>query len=348
MCEMQNAPPLTPAPDITEITDTGEIGEIGEIEKELHRAVALLHPDVAEVCRYHLGWGSTGGTGKRIRAAMAALSAHSVGAPGSVAIAAGAAVELVHQFSLLHDDIMDGDRQRRGRDAAWVTFGTGAALLAGDALLVQAVSTIAAAPAPGTAAAIRRLLAALADTVNGQADDLALERRPAREVTAADYLGMARGKTGALLGCAAALGAALAGAPEDTTETLGRVGEALGVAFQITDDIIGLWGERATTGKPVGADLLRGKKTLPVLLAVGSGTAAGQRAADLLDSGGLDEHGLPGLLALLESAGARPHAEAAAAHHMHQATTALAEARLPPAAHHRWETLISRLTDRIH
>ncbi|MBL1065962.1 polyprenyl synthetase family protein [Streptomyces sp. 7-21] len=321
--------------------------DLARVEAELERAVDRLDPDVARVCRYHLGWSGVSGTrgagGKRVRAALAALSARSAGGAGELAAAAGAAVELVHQFSLLHDDIMDGDRSRRGRDAAWVAYGTGHAVLAGDALLVQAVRTVTAAPGPGAATAAGSLVAALEATVNGQARDLALERREAGDVTVSEYLAMVAGKTGALLACAAALGAELAGAPAAVTGPLRRAGEELGVAFQITDDVLGLWGEHAVTGKPVGADLLRGKKTLPVLLAVGSGTGAGRRAAAMLGTGKLEEDDVPVLLGLLEEAGAREGAREMAAQHTRRAAKALDEARLPAAARAAWEDLMTRL-----
>lgn len=122
------------------------------VEPVLREAVGRLHVSLASVCRYHLGWDgapSVAGTGKRVRPVLALLSVRSAGAPERFAAVAGTAVELVHQLSLLHDDIMDGDTERRGRPTAWAHFGTGAAVLTGDALVVQAVATIFHARAPG-------------------------------------------------------------------------------------------------------------------------------------------------------------------------------------------------------
>ncbi len=155
--------------------------------------------------------------------------------------------ELLHTFSLLHDDIMDGDALRRGRPAVWKAYGTGPAVLTGDALFALAVETLTAAPATShAAAAVRRLTRASRDLVRGQADDLLFAHRPwtgPDAVSTGEYEAMAEHKTGALLGCALALGAGLAGAPQETAAALDRAGRHLGVAFQIADDLLGIWGD---------------------------------------------------------------------------------------------------------
>ncbi|AJT69985.3 hypothetical protein T261_8392 [Streptomyces lydicus] len=322
------------------------------VEPELRRIVARLHPSVAQVCRYHLGWDAEGSAGpvqragKGVRAALAVLSARSVGAPERFAAVAGTAVELVHQLSLLHDDVMDGDTERRGRPAAWAAFGTGPAVLAGDALVVQAIAGIHRAQAPGAAAATNALIMAVEKMVDGQAEDLALERQPVSEVSPNRFVRMARGKTGSLFGCAASLGAVLAGAPGPVAQALHTVGGELGVAFQILDDILGLWGESAVTGKPVGADLMRGKKTLPLLLAVGSGTASGRRLAALLDSGPMAPVDVPEAMRLLEEAESRQRSEEAAARHMASAVEALGEAEIPADVREQWRNFITGLSRR--
>ncbi|EPH42179.1 putative (2E,6E)-farnesyl diphosphate synthase [Streptomyces aurantiacus JA 4570] len=324
------------------------------VEPVLREAVDRLHPSVATVCRYHLGWdggdagegSSVARAGKRVRAALALLSARSAGAPERFAAVAGASVELVHQLSLLHDDIMDGDTERRGRPAAWARFGTGPAVLAGDALVVQAVATIFHAEAPGARAATEELIAAVEQMVAGQAEDLALEHRSAHEVSARRYTHMARGKTGALFGCAAALGAVLAQAPPPLVRTLRGAGSDLGVAFQILDDVLGLWGDGALTGKPVGADLVRGKKTLPLLLAAGSDTADGRRLAALLGPAPLPPDRVPEVMGLLETTHSRERAEAIAARQVKSAVAALDEAGLPEDVRRQWQALIACLSRR--
>lgn len=318
----------------------------------LREAVDRLHPSVAAVCRYHLGWdsgdspASVSWAGKRARAALALLSVRSVGAPERFAAVAGTAVELVHELSLLHDDIMDGDTKRRGRVAAWARFGTGAAVLAGDALVVQAVTTVVRAQAPGAGAATEDLAVTVEQMVYGQAEDLALEHRPVRETSESQYVRMARGKTGALFGCAAALGAVLADAPPLVVGALRTAGSELGVAFQILDDVLGLWGESSLTGKPVGADLIRGKKTLPLVLAAASGTADGLRVADLLDSAPLSPDRIPEVMRLLEATGCREYAKEAVGRHMSSALAALEEAGNPGSVRQQWQALIDCLSHR--
>ncbi|WP_030741375.1 polyprenyl synthetase family protein [Streptomyces sp. NRRL S-31] len=289
------------------------------VRPRLREAVERLHPWVAEMAAYSFGWCEVGGApatapgGKGVRQALAVLGAEAAGADGRRGVPAAVAVELVHAFSLLHDDIMDGDATRRRRPAVWQAYGTGPAVLAGDALFALAVDAVAAAPeGPG---AVRQLSAALADLVRGQADDLLFAARPwtgPQRVTAREYRAMAEGKTGALLGCALALGAALGGAPRDTVAALDRAGRHLGVAFQLVDDVLGIWGDPAVTGKPVGGDLREGKKTFPVLAALAS--PAARRLPALLGSA---EHAREAA-ALVEAAGGR--------------TAALAEARARTAA----------------
>ncbi|MFF9771539.1 polyprenyl synthetase family protein [Streptomyces sp. NPDC014636] len=276
------------------------------VRPRLREAVERLHPWVAEMAAYSFGWCEVGGApaaapgGKGVRQALAVLGAEAAGADGRAGVPAAVAVELVHAFSLLHDDIMDGDATRRRRPAVWQAYGTGPAVLAGDALFALAVDTLAAAPeGPG---AVRLLSSALADLVRGQADDLLFTTRPGTgpdRVTPREYRAMAEGKTGALLGCALALGAALGGASRDTVGALDRAGRHLGVAFQLVDDVLGIWGDPAVTGKPVGGDLREGKKTFPVLAALGS--PAARRLPALLGSA---EHAQEAA-ALIEAVGGR-------------------------------------------
>jgi geranylgeranyl diphosphate synthase type I len=258
-------------------------------------------------------------------------------------------VELLHTFSLLHDDIMDGDALRRGRPAVWKAYGTGPAVLAGDALFALAVETLTASPAsPHVAAAVGRLTRASRDLVRGQADDLLFAHRPwtgPDAVSTGEYEAMAEHKTGALLGCALALGAELADAPRETTAALDRAGRHLGVAFQIADDLLGIWGDPAATGKPVQGDLRQGKKTLPVLAAL---AAPGRSAlAELLTSTAVLEGSAVGRAAtLVERAGGRSTALRAARRHLTAADTLLAGASLAPRPAADLRTLLSSLAHR--
>ncbi|GHE07879.1 polyprenyl synthetase family protein [Streptomyces alanosinicus] len=317
------------------------------VRPALRDAVGRLHPWVAEMAGYSFGWCEVGGApvaapgGKGVRQALAVLGAEAAGADGRAGIPAAVAVELVHAFSLLHDDIMDGDPTRRRRPTVWKAYGTGPAVLAGDALFALAVETLATGPQG--AGAVRLLSAALADLVRGQADDLVFATRPCtgpQRVTPEEYRAMAEGKTGALLGCAAALGAVLGGADETTAGTLDRAGRHLGVAFQLVDDVLGLWGDPAVTGKPVGGDLRERKKTYPVLAALASPAAHG--LPELLDAPGRAEEAA----ALIEAAGGRTAALAEARAHTAAARTLLARAPLAAGAAGDLFRLLDHLVDR--
>ncbi|MFG3104893.1 polyprenyl synthetase family protein [Streptomyces sp. NPDC048182] len=258
-----------------------------ELAPALRAAVATLPAAERLVAGYHRGWCEADGTpraaasggGKAVRPALTLLSAVAVGAAPSVAVPGAVAVELVHDFTLLHDDVIDGDALRRHRPAAWSRFGTPAAVLTGDALLVAALRALAEAPVGGTGSAVCELVGALRELVEGQSRDVAFERTP--EVSVADYLGMAAGKTGALFGCACALGGVLAGAGADRVAGLREFGRRLGVAFQCADDVLGIWGRTARSGKPVGADLAARKKSLPVVAALAAPGASAARLREL-------------------------------------------------------------------
>ncbi|MFF4585729.1 polyprenyl synthetase family protein [Streptomyces sp. NPDC001388] len=299
------------------------------VRPALREAVGRMHPWVGEMAAYSFGWCEVGGAptassgGKGVRQALAVLAAEAVGAPGRAGVPAAVAVELVHAFSLLHDDIMDGDPARRRRPAVWKAYGTGPAVLAGDALFALAVETLAATEA-GTSA-VRMLSTALSDLVRGQADDLLFAARPwtgPERVRSAEYQAMAEHKTGALLGCAAALGALLGGGPPSAVAALDRAGRRLGLAFQIVDDVLGIWGEPEVTGKPVHGDLRERKKTFPVLAALDSPSPESRRLAALLESGADPEEAA----VLVEAAGGRAAALAEARRHIEAARLALADA----------------------
>lgn len=271
---------------------------------------------------YSLGWCEVGGApamgsgGKGVRQALAVLGAEASGAPGRAGVPAAVAVELVHVFSLLHDDIMDGDKARRGRPTVWKAYGTGPAVLAGDALFALAVETLTVETLADTGPpAVRRLSVALSDLVRGQADDLLFATRPWRgpeRVRPDEYRTMAEHKTGALLGCAAALGALLGGAPPAAVTAMDRTGRHLGIAFQIVDDVLGIWGDPLVTGKPVHGDLRERRKTFPVLAALDSTAPAAAHLARLLEADGP----LSEIADLVEECGGRAAALAEARRHL--------------------------------
>jgi geranylgeranyl diphosphate synthase, type I len=280
-------------------------------------AVDRLSPDVRIVAAYHLGLADTegrpagkGSTGKALRPALAVLSARAAGAEPERGVPAAAAVEFVHNFSLLHDDIMDGDTERRHRPTAWTVFGVGAAILAGDAMLQLAHDLLLEGPAPQGLWASRCLSAAVQRLIAGQGADLAFERRD--DVTLDQCRQMAADKTAALMACACSIGAIYAGAPA-VAMGLAEFGAHVGLAFQLTDDLLGIWGSPEVTGKPVMSDLRARKKSLPVVAALASQTGPGRELADLLARPeALTEDELRHAAALVEAAGGREWAESEA------------------------------------
>lgn len=203
--------------------------------------------------------------GKRLRPRMAEASAQVFGGNARQAAAAAAAVEMIHNFTLIHDDIMDNDEKRHGVPTVHVKYGRPLAILAGDVLFSKAFEQMASAGTPARAAeSVRRLARACVEVCEGQAQDMAMASS-ARIPSAAQYLQMVGKKTAALFEVSCALGAIAGGARAPGVADLAAFGRNMGVAFQIIDDLIGVLGDPAKTGKPVGNDLREGKKSLPVI-----------------------------------------------------------------------------------
>ncbi|MFF0497646.1 polyprenyl synthetase family protein [Nocardia aobensis] len=253
----------------------------------LRAAVATLGHPLDRMAGYHFGWCDaegnprTGAHGKGLRPALTLAAAAACGAPVADAVHAGAAVELLHNFSLVHDDVMDADPVRHGRPTVWRVWGTTNATLLGDALqaLAFAVLSDGGVPEETGAAAVIRLARTAATLCHGQYQDCDFETRP--DVSVEDYLSMAAGKTAVLLGCSCALGALCAGADSRTVAAFNTFGRNLGLAFQLVDDAIDIWGDPAVTGKPALSDLAARKRSFPVVCALASDTDAGRELARL-------------------------------------------------------------------
>jgi geranylgeranyl diphosphate synthase type I len=261
-----------------------------------------------------------------VRAALVLGCAEAVGGVVGGAVPAAVAAELVHNASLLHDDIIDGDTTRRNRPAAWTVFGVPAAILAGDALFFLAVQVLADQPPQSGGEAILRLTATVQRLIDGEHADTAFETRS--KVSLHECLAMAVAKTGALVECACTLGAIYGGATVGQTHALGQFGLHLGIAFQLVDDLLGIWGDPDVTGKPAASDLINRKKTVPVVMALTSGTTAGERMAAMYDDDQPSNAQAAARAAILiEQAGGRAHTQALADHHIQAALELLYAAR---------------------
>jgi geranylgeranyl diphosphate synthase type I len=246
--------------------------------------------------------------GKRLRPRILFAVAESEGASPESAFGAAAAVEFLHNFSLIHDDIEDRDEVRHGRPTLWVRFGIPAALGAGDAMCALSYVTLLDGSAPlgdGRAAAMARcLFRAHHEMTQGQSYDIGFES--AKSVTFEEYLTMIAGKTAAIFGASCELGALVAGADVERAAAYGRVGRSYGLAFQVRDDILGTWGVSAQTGKPSGADIHRRKWSFPVTWAMSrSASADRETVADAYATlGELDDERAERVIAALERLGA--------------------------------------------
>jgi geranylgeranyl diphosphate synthase type I len=240
------------------------------------------HPIYA-MQRYHLGWEDESGTaattvtGKMFRPALCLLCCEAVGGEYERALAAAAAIEFLHNFSLIHDDIEDNSRFRHGRRAVWDIWGIPNGINAGDSMLMTAhlaLHRLSAHDFEPRAILNAFLLfdRAAQRLCEGQDTDLRFEQR--ESVSMSEYDEMIAGKTGALIGVSAALGALLGGAPAATVALFERFGRLLGRAFQIRDDILGVWGEEQRTGKPSGQDIRSRKKSYPIVRALEVAPAA--------------------------------------------------------------------------
>ncbi len=298
-------------------------------------------PDVGTrtglMAAYHMGWVDAGGRphdapgGKLVRPSLCLWACEAAGGDPALALPAAAALEWVHNFTLIHDDIQDGDHERHHRPTVWSIWGVAQGINAGDALHAMAFeSLLAPGPHPGRRLrAARALVRAVLEVIEGQCLDLALEGRP--HCPPASYLRMARAKTGALLGASLQLGAIMGGARPAAVGKLRKAGRLLGLSFQVRDDWLGIWGEPALTGKSRDCDLGRRKVTYPVVVGYAAMLPAERRRfRALFRSEAGDATAVEALRDRLEAAGARELSAAAARRFARQAIEVVAGSGLGP------------------
>ncbi|MBI3958458.1 MAG: polyprenyl synthetase family protein [Chloroflexi bacterium] len=311
------------------------------LEAEMRSVLAPRDAVVAQhyqMMHYHMGWVDEAfqpgvfDTGKRIRPLLCLMACAAVGGDPATALPAAAAVEILHNFSLIHDDIEDGDETRRHRPTVWKRWGMPQAINAGDGMFALAFAALLGSSARGVAdsavlAALARFTTCCVALTEGQHLDLRFEQR--ETVAVADYLRMIEGKTASLVAASLSIGALLGGAEAKTDDALYRFGRHIGLAFQIRDDILGIWGDPALTGKAAGNDILRRKKSLPLLYALEEPTV-GQMLTDRM-SKPMNESDLPEILDLLAEANARSFTEEQVRSLHQQGLAALTDALGPSA-----------------
>nr|MBC7246094.1 polyprenyl synthetase family protein [Chloroflexota bacterium] len=303
------------------------------IEEELRQVVAAPSENLAhfyQMMSYHLGWLDenlapvAGYGGKRIRPLLCLLACESAGTDWHRALPAAAAVELIHNFSLIHDDIEDNSTTRRGRPTVWSVWGLAHGINAGDALFALAHRALDRLSNMGTAphialAAMEILHQTCLELCHGQYLDMAYAGH--LNVTEESYLRMIAGKTAALIAASTQLGALIAEAGE-RVEHYRLFGWHVGMAFQMVDDILGIWGDPTTTGKSAADDIRNRKITLPILFALRS-PEVGAKLAILYRKSRLSEADIAHAVSLLDRAGARDYVQQQAATYEASALVAL-------------------------
>lgn len=323
------------------------------LEATMRQAIPNTAPETLYgMLLYHLGWADTAfrptesKAGKRLRPIFLLLACESQNGDWQQALPAAAAIELLHNFTLIHDDIEDHDRTRRGRPTLWAVWGEAQAINAGDALFSLAYRSLFNLRKTGVSPetilrAVNCYTDAILHITEGQHLDLSFEAES--EVDEGTYLTMIQGKTAALLGLACELGGMLAGSSEARLAALQDFGVELGIAFQMQDDWLGLWGNAEQTGKPVGSDLRNRKKTLPILHGIAHSAAF---RALITSNTQIDDARVVEGLALLEAAGSQEHTRAQALAHHQAALAALARSEGTGEAQVALSTLAEKLVGR--
>jgi geranylgeranyl diphosphate synthase type I len=309
--------------------------------------------DFGVMLRYALGWVDEHDqpypylTGKRIRPILLLLCNEAAGGNWHSALPAAAAVELLHNFSLLHDDIQDDSPLRHNRATVWKIWGRSHAINAGDALFTLAYSALEGLSStdisPRVALEVWKIfnLTSL-ELTRGQHLDMRFEKQA--DVTVDDYLSMIQGKSAALIAASAQLGALTASEDKTLASHYANFGLNLGMAFQIRDDILGIWGDPRVTGKSAATDILSQKKSLPVLY----GLAKSEPLAVLYQNPALNETDVADAVAILDSLDAQDYAKQIEAGFYQKAFQALERAK-PQGEGAMWlKELIESLFDRPH
>lgn len=320
------------------------------IESALRDAIGDDTTPIVAASRYVMGWEDEQGrpasnTGKRIRPALCLFACEAFGGSPETALPGAVAVELVHNFSLVHDEVQDHDSERHHRPTVWALLGEGQAINVGDYLFTRAIEALAAGTGPveRRMVALHTLNAAIGRMIRGQWEDIEFEARDA--VSIDEYLRMTAGKTGALLAAPLEIGALLAGAPREQAEIAGQWGLEVGLAFQAHDDYLGTWGEPEQTGKSNTNDIARRKKTLPVVHGLQDDAVAPViRSAFEKDSLGAEE--IASVVAALGQAGSDDYCRELARSHARRADTLLDSLELPDHMRAKFRAVAAYLVDR--
>ena len=289
-----------------------------KVRVELEDVIDSCPPVLCNMLRYHMGWQDEQGrscskeSGKFIRSTLCLLSCQAVGGDMSQAMPAAAAVELIHNFSLIHDDIEDASCERHHRPTVWKLWGQSQAINAGDAMFTLSYLALLKLKEKGmadekVASSTKMLSLACLELCEGQYLDVEYENH--MDITVEDYLDMAAKKTAALLAVSTSLGAYLGSEDSKLVDFFHLFGKELGIAYQICDDILGIWGVEESIGKSAG-DISQRKKTLPVVYGLQSSEGeARKRLEKLYSQKSIEGEDIMEVTKILDQSGARDYAE---------------------------------------
>jgi len=300
-----------------------------KVETELQRIIDSNPLPLYDMLQYHFGWQGTQGhpcgksPGKFIRPTLCLLSCQATGGDTSQILPAAASLELVHNFSLIHDDIEDASGERHHRPTVWKLWGQPQAINAGDATLALAYLALLKLRENGIAdtkimRCIQVLGEACLELCEGQYLDIAYENRD--DVTTEDYLKMIAKKTAALMAASTSIGACLATEDKKIVSSLYEFGQNLGMAYQIQDDILGIWGAEEKIGKSVNSDIAQKKKTLPVVYGLQNSRGKDKhKLKKLYSQESIQGEGIAEVVEILNRSGTRSYAQKLEQQYYHQA-----------------------------
>ncbi len=309
-----------------------------ELEAELKYVVGRASLRLYDMMRYHMGWIDESGrtrketAGKRLRPVLCLLACQALGGQWRQALPVAAAIELVHNFSLIHDDIQDSSTERRGRPTIWYIWGQPQAINVGDCMHALALSSLLRLEDTGTThakmvRAARIMGEASLRLSEGQYRDLSYENH--LDIKINDYLSMINGKTAALFRCSLEIGAIMATDNESQISHMRSYGQALGMTFQVHDDVLSIWGDEKTTGKSNASDIRSKKKTLPVIYALEKAKGEdGKRLRQIYQQETIDTTDIDDVMHLLNKIDARSYAQATSMKYYREALSELDAANI--------------------
>lgn len=310
---------------------------------------------VYTMARYQLGQVEADGTptttgrGKAVRPTLCLLMCEALGGDLEAALPAAVGLELLHNFTLVHDDVMDDDATRRHRPTVWAVWGRAQAIDAGDLLHVLATLSVLRSGGKDSSATLAKdatdvVMQGCRLVTEGQHLDIAFET--AAHVGVTDYLDMIGRKSAALLAVAFELGGIFAGNDPATRQACREYGQELGIVFQIRDDMLGIWGDPSVTGKPVGADIRKRKKTLPIIHALATADEPDRTHLRSMLGDGDHAPDVERIVAILERAGSRSFTEQRIRRHARRASQVLARLPVSPWGHDHLQAVATYIATR--